>query len=582
MKKEQNRSIIITPTKESLEKVKEGGYKEVTVPRGSEKLRSVPIELCYLDLLEKLVLDNHEITTIPESLSRLQNLIELRLDNNCISSFPIHLQTLPQLRILSMQDNKLTEFPSFIDGFECLEYLNLSKNSIVFPHSLRKLPVLKTLILNGTLIGSTYTLSNEYFDGFYSLEYLAMMTRLPIELPITISNLKKLKILDISVYKLPDELSLLSNLEKLRIQTFYEPVIKDCPITNLLKLAPFSSIYPFLPLDDIDNLKIKLAIELNGSEIDLSNQSRYPDTIILNTVTLKFNNNELLYVDNYNVKKLNAFENGFIKIDNLSVNEVFLLDENYNLWEIAKGMVPYLKIINNQSITKSISYCNDTNFGKFFFSGIHSETGDLIESRISNGCLPLQSIYRGGRNINYYIDSTGELFGPEKDIMNFPPLIKVIGSESDLFFIGEDGTVWIYSNFTSSCTLNPNIGGIANLTKEYNLPPISNIFCFPKNMYFVCESGECYSYGSNIQGELGRESEVLIDKALFPPVLFITMTISKLEITVIIVDKDGELWQTTSKKIIDSKRVHSNQYIKKMNRNVNTLFTTSRIKSARK
>jgi len=98
-------------------------------------------------------------------------------------------------------------------------------------------------------------------------------------------------------------------------------------------------------------------------------------------------------------------------------------------------------------------------------------------------------------------------------------------------------------------------------------------------MYFITKDGDCYSYGSNKNGALGRQTSSILDKASFPPVMFMYDIEIGYKHTIYIVDLHGDIW-TINTPI--SEEIEGGLNIKNLKKNVNSLYSYNKAKSARK
>ncbi len=143
------------------------------------RLSDIPQPVTKLKRLKYLSLSQNIITVPTSSIGRLDSLIELDLSQNKIESLPNELSYLRLLEELNLYDNKLTLFPLSICQLTSLRHLDFRYNDIkTLPDQIlnmksienldfgnninlhitkefaeqinRRLPNLKTLVLNGT------------------------------------------------------------------------------------------------------------------------------------------------------------------------------------------------------------------------------------------------------------------------------------------------------------------------------------------------------------------------------------------------------------------------------------------------
>lgn len=227
------------------------------------------IERARLEKLESLSFYNEDLTEeFFNALSNLTHLVELDLMGCKINNFSPSFRKLINLEILDLMDTGLSEFPKEITELNKLTKLDLSLNNIQkLPHELEKLENLEILDIS--------------HNSFKSVSDIAI-----------ISNLKKLKDLDLSGIEL-DDVSIVSeikNLEKLSLAAMglsYIPI----EIFSLEKLISIN-----LSLNNINVFPIGLTNLHNLNYIFLSNNilSELPTEIRnlkeLNYIDLKDNN----------------------------------------------------------------------------------------------------------------------------------------------------------------------------------------------------------------------------------------------------------------------------------------------------
>ncbi|XP_015169651.1 receptor-like protein 12 [Solanum tuberosum] len=149
-------------------------------------------ELCYLSLF-----DNSFIGSFPSTIVRLTQLQHLDLSHNSLNgTIPSSVFSLPLLSSLSLQHN---QFSGLADEFKTnptLEHLDLSHNQLSgsFPQSLASLTNLSTLILSSNNI----TVNEGIQITFPSLEVLQLSSCELKDFPHFLTNVKSLRILDIS------------------------------------------------------------------------------------------------------------------------------------------------------------------------------------------------------------------------------------------------------------------------------------------------------------------------------------------------------------------------------------------------
>ena len=73
------------------------------------KIKHFPYDICFLDNLEELYLDDNFIKYIPPNISKLENLEYLELYNNRIENIPKEMMKMKNLCRLNLGENPLTE-----------------------------------------------------------------------------------------------------------------------------------------------------------------------------------------------------------------------------------------------------------------------------------------------------------------------------------------------------------------------------------------------------------------------------------------------------------------------------------------
>lgn len=181
------------------------------------QLREVPASIGLLHELLSLQLEHNQLTALCEDLCSLKALEKLDISNNLIESLPRYICLLSRLRSLNISNNKLTQLPPDIGGLGALVFLDVTHNQLVrLPdecgqlanleqfylrhNKLEYLPVLR----NCTKL-KEIQLGNNNISGL-TVEHLQHLTT------VTTLDLR-----DNKIQKLPDEISLLENLERLDI-----------------------------------------------------------------------------------------------------------------------------------------------------------------------------------------------------------------------------------------------------------------------------------------------------------------------------------------------------------------------------
>jgi len=155
-------------------------YKVTKLDLSGKGLKSVPPEIGKLSQLETLWLHYNQITILPPEIGKLSNLQKLYLHGNQITILPSEIGKLSQLRVLSLNNNQIEFLPPEIGNLSQLQILWLHTNQIT---------ILPPEIGN---------LSNLIYLYLYNNQ---------ISLPPEISNLKKLRLLELDIkVTIPSEL----------------------------------------------------------------------------------------------------------------------------------------------------------------------------------------------------------------------------------------------------------------------------------------------------------------------------------------------------------------------------------------
>ena len=96
----------------------------------SNSLHTLPAQICNLQNLEELYVNNNHLTSLPVSIGMLTNLQILDAASNKISTFPEQLHLCQNLRILNFKHNKLTSLPSSFLSLKKLESVCVSHNPV--------------------------------------------------------------------------------------------------------------------------------------------------------------------------------------------------------------------------------------------------------------------------------------------------------------------------------------------------------------------------------------------------------------------------------------------------------------------
>ncbi len=171
-----------------------------------------------LKRIEKLKIENCNLSFLPKEIKYFTGLKVLKLDGNAIVQLPSEIQFLTQLKDLSVVNNKLIALPSEISLLTNLRLLHLNDNQItVLPSEIKSLTKLEELALNNNKlsalpneIGSITTLKRLFLDNnqlsalpsnmssLKNLERIFLKNNRLKDFPKEVSSFKKLEILDLS------------------------------------------------------------------------------------------------------------------------------------------------------------------------------------------------------------------------------------------------------------------------------------------------------------------------------------------------------------------------------------------------
>lgn len=77
-------------------------------------LKTIPLEICAIRVLEHLWIASNELICIPEKIGNLKNLVFLELDYNMIEQIPLEIGKLEKLEKLWISNNQLCSIPDTI------------------------------------------------------------------------------------------------------------------------------------------------------------------------------------------------------------------------------------------------------------------------------------------------------------------------------------------------------------------------------------------------------------------------------------------------------------------------------------
>ncbi|CAK9330083.1 unnamed protein product [Citrullus colocynthis] len=117
-------------------------------------IERLPMNLGKLQSLRVMILDGNHITTLPDELGQLVRLERLSVSRNLLSSLPETIGSLRNLLLIDVSNNKLKSLPESIGSCFSLEELQANDNLMEdLPSSLCNLIHLKSLRLDNNNIG---------------------------------------------------------------------------------------------------------------------------------------------------------------------------------------------------------------------------------------------------------------------------------------------------------------------------------------------------------------------------------------------------------------------------------------------
>lgn len=103
---------------------KEGLLKEIHLNLRWNRLKNIPIELCNMEKLKILELNNNNLTELPKEIIKLKNLEVLNLNINNLINLPKEIVKLKNLKVLNIKNNKYLELSN-----EQISWLKELKNN---------------------------------------------------------------------------------------------------------------------------------------------------------------------------------------------------------------------------------------------------------------------------------------------------------------------------------------------------------------------------------------------------------------------------------------------------------------------
>jgi internalin A len=227
------------------------------------QLREFPDLIGNLTNLTYLGLGGNQLSELPDLIGNLTNLMQLKLSGNQLRTIPESFGNLPNLTKLNLQNNQLSTLPDSFGnlnpsiGIENVEFLDgnpvLERTDIPYIEWLKcqKLIAKKDGCKNENVsnikslkIYSSEKLPNSFGNFFSSLETLDLShwnKAEQEELPESISNLTRLKVLNLQYLKLEKLPEFIGNLTKLKELNLEQSTLKELP-ESFGKLTKLTSL----------------------------------------------------------------------------------------------------------------------------------------------------------------------------------------------------------------------------------------------------------------------------------------------------------------------------------------------------
>ncbi len=176
----------------------------------ANQLPELPLSILKLKKLKELILDGNRFTSLPEGIGLLTKLTKLSLSYNQFTFLPPEIGALENLEFLWADSNKLFALPEEIANLKKLRELSLSKNRFTaFPNVVTKLEALEELDFS----------SSRRRDNNVSKENVPenKITKLPDSLS-RLQHLKRLRIDGNAIYTLPSALIEIRSLQQLYLR----------------------------------------------------------------------------------------------------------------------------------------------------------------------------------------------------------------------------------------------------------------------------------------------------------------------------------------------------------------------------
>lgn len=224
--------------------------------------------------IERLMLQENELTYLPEFITKLSNLTKLVLDRNKFTEIPAVVTNITTLKLLDMNSLELTEVPDSIGSLTALVELGFEQNKLVkLSEELSKLTQLRTF----SIIYNTVPEFPNGLTALTNLELLCLHSNRFTEFPGPIhalTNLTKLTISDNFFKKeLPSEISKLTKLIELHLDN---TGLLSIPY-EMTEMTQLTTLY--INANPLTNLPNEFSHLRNLEDLDISDLTLNSDTL---------------------------------------------------------------------------------------------------------------------------------------------------------------------------------------------------------------------------------------------------------------------------------------------------------------
>lgn len=237
---------FISIEQNGISQIEQGFQPESLVQLRIQKnnISVLPESVCSINSLEVLDIGLNPLKELPISIGNLKNLKTLNLNLCALESLPETIGNLNNLEV-AVLSTVLTDLPDSFKKLEKLRTLYLEFNSLTeFPPELETLTSLESLIIYSNEEGSGKINIPEWFGNLINLTEIYFSVSQFYQLPNSIGNLQKLRILDlghcIHLESLPDSIKL---LQKLRTLEVAHTDLNDQEIKDLKFMLPMCNIW---------------------------------------------------------------------------------------------------------------------------------------------------------------------------------------------------------------------------------------------------------------------------------------------------------------------------------------------------